>query len=253
MRVAFFYDPGNRDGSRGGAELAMDGFLEAAPDHVQLTSIEEAETVVIGNCVTGGEELLERIEGKRVFRFHHDLARDELPALADYLDEFAHHIFTSPLHVEKYRTEYDAHYLIPPCPDLERFQVPDGLPDREGQMTLSNWVAPSKGGHLVSELIYQEGGTIDCYGPGDYPPVGSHVRQMGPVQPAELPELLWSYQRFVFLPVAPEPFCRVILEALVAGCSVKTSPLIGGLYWVKKDPEALYRCAEDFWTVVTDA
>jgi hypothetical protein len=252
VNVAFIYDPGNRDGTRGGAELAMDEFALAAPEGVTLTKLGEADTVLLGNCILLKPEVVEAFEGKRVIRFHHDLARDESDALWDWLDENAEHIFTSPFHRDLYGHYPDAH-LIPPTPNLKAFR-----PNRhhrrhgkrEGMVAVGSWQSLGKGGNLAADAAYRAGKQLDCYGPGAYPPRGGHVRYLGEVDAASLPAILWQYEEFVFLPVAPEPFGRCVAEAWAAGCDVTVNEQVGAKWWIENDPDKLWTAAEDFWELV---
>jgi glycosyltransferase involved in cell wall biosynthesis len=249
MNVAFVYDPGCRDGSRGGAELMMDELIAQAPDHVTVTGVDEADTVVFGNCVVvDPDKAIPKLDGKTVWRYHHDIARDEKPTLREWLNDNARHIFTSPFHVELYRWEGEAD-LIPSCGRLADFK-PSGRPTRKGIVTVGSWQAPSKGARLVSELVAERGEEIDCYGTGQYQPYGNHVSIKGPVQHSDLPAILWQYEEFVFLPIAPEPFGRCIAEAWAAGCEVVTNDLVGARWWIENEPDRLYTAAADFWDLV---
>lgn len=251
MRASFLYDPGCFDGTRGGAELVMDELIEAAPDGVIFTSPDDADTVVIGNCVTlDHEKILPQIEGKRVIRYHHDLARDESQEFWDWLDANAEHIFTSPYHRDLYGHYPDAQ-LIPPTATLKTFRPPRDKrrhPKRKGIVTVGSWQGPGKGAQLVSETVYRAGETLDCYGTGAWQPVGQHVSNKGPVRHADLPAILWQYEQFVFLPFAPEPFGRCVAEAWSAGCEIMTNDLVGSKWWIENKPDDLYTAAEDFWS-----
>jgi glycosyltransferase involved in cell wall biosynthesis len=251
MNVAFVYDPGCQDGTRGGAELAMDELMEAAPQRVTITDYADAETIVIGNCVHAPEDFIEKATGKRVIRFHHDLARDESDELWEWLDQNAEHIFTSPLHRETYGHYPDA-ALIPPTVKLADFRPNRATrrhPKRKGIVTYGSWQGPGKGGHLVSETVYRHDETVDCYGPGPFPPYGQHVNHKGLVAHADLPAILWKYEQFIFLPVVPEPFGRCVAEAWAAGCEVMTNEMVGAKWWIENKPDALYTAAEDFWEI----
>ena len=68
---------------------------------------------------------------------------------------------------------------------------------------------------------------------------------------ADMPELLARYERFVYLPVQLEPFCRLVAEADAAGCEVVANRLVGALHWLEHDRDALETAAEDFWRIVT--
>ena len=247
MTVAFIYDPGCFDGSRGGAELAMDELLEFAP--VPLTSNPlEADTVVIGNCATVSPNVIPDLEGKTVWRYHHDLSRVEDPELRAWLDENAQHIFSSPLHRDLYRDHPDGH-LIPPCSSLAEFKPNRQMrrhPNRNGACTVGSWQGPGKGARLLSEL----GVPLDCYGTGAFQPYGAHIQQLGPVDHSKLPAILWQYETFYFLPTVPEPFGRCVAEAWAAGATVITNDNVGAKYWIEHEPDKMFSAAQDFWNLV---
>ncbi len=255
MRISFLYDPGCADGTRGGAELVMDELIEAAPDAVEFTEPSDADAVVIGNCVKlDTQTILPQIEGKRVIRYHHDLATDEDDVLRDWLEANAEHVFTSPFHKEQYGHEADAH-LIPPTANLKTFRPPRDKrrhPKRKGIVTVGSWQGPGKGAQLVSETVYRAGETLDCYGTGAWQPVGQHVNSKGAVRHSDLPAILWGYEQFIFLPFAPEPFGRCVAEAWAAGCEVMTNEMVGAKWWIENQPDQLYTAAEDFWSIVND-
>jgi hypothetical protein len=255
MKVSFLYDPGCADGTRGGAELVMDELIEAAPDSVEFTGPADADTVVIGNCVKlNTDAILPDLEGKRVLRYHHDLARDEDEVLWDWLDVNAEHIFTSPFHKEQYGHEGEAH-LIPPTAKLADFRPPRAQrrhPNRKGIVTVGSWQGPGKGAQLVSETVYRQDETLDCYGTGQFRPIGQHVRDMGPVRHGDLPAILWQYEQFIFLPFVPEPFGRCVAEAWAAGCQILTNELVGCKWWIENRPDDLFTAAEDFWSLLHD-
>ena len=251
MKVAWLHDEGNADGSKGGAELTMDGFREAAPEWIEFTP--DGETVVIGNCVTFQPEIIYELEkAERVIRYHHDLSHAEHPRLREWLDENAEHIFTSPLHAEQYKAGPDA-AVIPPQIELERFR-PNRQQRRHGQrkgiVTVASWQNPNKGGHLVSETLYRQGLTADCYGHGPHVPYGDHINVKGAYDPAELPQILWQYEQFIFLPNVIEPFGRCVVEAWAAGLEILTNDLVGSKYYLEEDQAALETAAEDFWRYV---
>ena len=261
MNVAFVYDGGNADGTKGGAELAMEEFAATCPASVAITDVDEAEVVVVGNCVTIHPEIIDRFDGKRVVRFHHDLARYEHPVLLEWLDENAEHVFTSPLHKERYKVAWTTANkmrdwpIIPPCPELSRFK-----PNREtrrhgkrqGTVTVGTWQNPGKGGTLIAETLEAEGQVADCFGTGVYAPQGPHIRFMGEVEPGALPQIRWQYERFMFLPTAVEPFGRCVAEAWRAGCEIVTNGYVGAKWWIENQPDKLDSCAEDFWGLICE-
>jgi glycosyltransferase involved in cell wall biosynthesis len=256
MKVAWLHDQGNADGTKGGAEYTMDWFKRLAPNGVEFDP--DAETVVIGNCVTLQAAILNEIADRRVIRYHHDLSYAESPVLRQWLDANALNIFTSPLHLDRYRFEEEPQHeplVIPPHVDLEAFR-PNRQTRRNGKrqgiVTVASWQNPGKGAQLVSETLYRQGLKADCYGPGQFTPYGDHVNKLGAVDPNQLPQILWRYEQFIFLPSVVEPFGRCVVEAWAAGCEILTNDLVGAKFFIEQNPHALDTAAEDFWAIVCD-
>lgn len=250
MNVSVMYDAGNADGTRGGAELAMDEIQATAPEGVTLTDMAEADTVIFGNCTLATPDVIPALMGKRVIRFHHDLARHENEIVRSWLEDNAEHVFTSPIHRDKYGLDGE---LIPPSINLEAFKPNRQTRrhvKREGVCSVASWQSPGKGGHLISEQAERSGVNVDCYGPGNFAPRGPRINDMGPVDHSNLPQILHRYEQFLFLPITVEPFGRCVAEAFAAGCEVLTNDLVGAKWWIENKPESLYTAAQDFWGLV---
>lgn len=252
MRVSFLYDPGNQDGTLGGAELTMREFIDAAPDNVEVVDGWDADVFVVGNCVTMGTALISHIshhQGQKVFRYHHDLARHENPALRNWLDDNAEHIFTSPLHKQKYGRHG---HVIPPAIDLDAYRpTRQAKRHRKNACSIGAWQNPQKGQHLLREWSERANTPLDVYGTGAYVPVGPTLDYKGPLDPDKVAQTLWGYEFFVFLPNVIEPFGRCVVEAWAAGCEVITNNNVGARHFIDNDPDALETAAEDFWWLVT--
>jgi len=251
MNVAWLHDQGNADGSRGGAELTMDEFRDAAPDSVEITDLKAAEAVVVGNCITIDPGIIPALIDRRVIRYHHDLARHEDPILRSWLDGNAEHVFTSPLHRERYGLDGK---VVPPAVDLARFRPSRQTrrnTERRGVCSVASWMNPGKGGHLVAEWAHRNQTAVECFGVGPFAPAGLGIHNHGAVTQGELPQILHSFERFVFLPTAVEPFGRCVVEAWAAGCEIVTNGLVGARYWLEEKPGGLESVAADFWNVVT--
>jgi hypothetical protein len=250
MNVAILADAGNADGTLGGAELTMREFALAAPDHVTLTDDPTgADVVVIGNCVTLHPDITRDLIDKRVIRYHNDLARHEHRVLREWLEDHATHVFTSPLHQRLYGLKGD-HQNVPPPVDRDAFTPPDGC-ERGGAVAIAPWQNPGKGQQILREWSDTHE-PVDVYGAGAYTPHGPNLRQCGPLAPEDVPAVLWQYERFVFLPTAPEPFGRTVIEAHYAGCDLVVNRQVGALHYLEREPEKLATAAEDFWDLVCE-
>lgn len=252
MNVAVVADAGNADGSIGGAELTMREFALAAPDDVTLVDqLGEADAVIVGNCVTFAPDLIERLAGKHVVRYHNDLARHEHPELRGWLERHATHVFTSPLHQRLYGLDGDWPNIPPPI-DAAAYRPPrqhrrNG--ERQGVCAVTSWQGPGKGQHLLREWSDQHG-QVDVYGTGPLVPHGPNLRQCGPLAPEQVAQTLWGYETLVHLPSVPEPFGRAVVEAHYAGCSLVVNRLVGALHYIEQEPEKLETAAADFWRLV---
>lgn len=246
MKVCFLSDPGNADGSVGGAELTMREFAAAAPE--PLVKLKYADTVVVGNCTSYGPDLISLIEGKRVVWFHHDLSPHILPGLKRWLDANATHMFCSPLQQEAYGLDGE---LVPPAIDLDRFRTSTNG-NRQGAVSVGSWQNAQKGQQSLLEWAQQNGG-MDVYGTGPFAPATPPLDFKGALEPADVADTLAHYQTFVHLPWAIEPFGRCVVEAWASGCALVTNKLVGANWWITERPEGLENAAQRFWEVVRDS
>jgi hypothetical protein len=246
VRVTILRDPGNADGTIGGAELTLHEFAAAAPDGVEFTDLDDADAVIVGNCVTYPESLKGRLSGKRVTRYFNDLDPHSPRALRSWFLRHAECIFTSPLHAERFDAPPKRYHLIPPPLDVDRFRPPANA-KRQGTVSIGTWQSPSKGAQMV-ERWAAGNGTVTVYGTGIYYPGGRDIDYRGPIPYVDIPETLWQYERFIHLPMVTEPFGRAVAEAHIAGCKVITNRNVGATYWLDK-VEQIESAAEDFWKV----
>lgn len=245
MRVAFLSDPGNADGSVGGAELTMAEFADACPDDIDLIGDLDCDTVVVGNCTAYGPNLISQLRGKRVVWYHNDLSPYIHPEVKGWLDAKAAHVFCSPLQRGRYGLDGE---LVPPAIDLDRFRDSRNG-HRDGIVSIGSWQNQGKGQQALWEYAQQHG-QIDVWGTGGYAPTQPPLEYKGPLEPKDVPDTLAAYQTFVHLPWVIEPFGRCVVEAWAAGCALVTNRLVGATYWIQEAPEALESAAERFWEVV---
>lgn len=257
MKVGWLADHGNVDGTGfGGAELTQAEFAAAAPDgveivtvwHDNLADLTECDTACVFNVPLYPKETLDALRPLRCVRYFNDVAPHGDPELTRWLVGNATCVFTSPLHYERFpwlNGNQGEHHLIPPPVDLEPFKAAALEQDeRRGTVSVAPWRGAGKTPRLVIEWA-ERNGPVDFYGGGSFAPPGSvHLAY------DQMPELLARYERFIYLPTALEPFCRLAVEAWAAGCEVIVNNLVGARYWIEEAPERLDTAAEDFWKLV---
>jgi hypothetical protein len=249
-RVGWLADSG---GIVGGAELTTAEFRAAVPDGVEIVDcphgavIEGLDRYVIQNCVMYERDELECIAGEHITKFWHDVGPHVQVGVHDWLATNANPICCSPLQADFMGLEGVPY--IPPPVDLSRFEEAAARQNgnRKGSVSVGSWRNYGKAPHRVAEWGAQNGG-VDFYGGGMFAPGASRE-----IPYESMPELLASYERFVFLPSVLEPFGRVVAEAWAAGCEIVTNDLVGAKWWITKRPEAIETAAEDFWRVVLDS
>jgi glycosyltransferase involved in cell wall biosynthesis len=251
MRLAWIADTPHYTG---GAEMTQQEFLDATPEGVEVVRCKpgEVETdvdrAVVHTVTHYSLSDLRGLSKVPVTWFHHDCSPWNQPGVREFLNGHADHIFCSPMQRDKYGIDGPC---IPPPLDLDRFKPPrQSKKRRKGTVSLAQWRGAGKGVHLLEEWAAKQDEVIDVWGSGDFPPVSDKIAFKGPIEPEYVPQLLWNYARFVFLPLELEPFCRTVAEAWAAGCRVITNNQIGATYWLRENPEAIKTAAADFWEAV---
>lgn len=248
MRVGWLQDD---PGYVGGAELTAQSFRDAAPKGVQTVDCPPGnvkpglDRYVIQNCVRYGVNDLREIGDAPHVKYVHDMWPHGDPGVKQELLAAADLVFCSPAQRTKYGVEG---YVVPPPIDTKRF-VPWNVTERKGTCTIGAWHNNGKGQARLVEWAEEHDEVVDVYGPGLFTPHGPYLRQMGHLNPAEVPETLWRYERFVFLPTSFEPFGRCAVEAKLAGCELIVNKNIGGL---EVGRLGLDQAAQNFWSIVTN-
>lgn len=239
--IGWLQDPGNLDGSKGGAEYTADELKAAAPvDFLDCPpgNVGEADAYIVHNCWLYSEADLQRLRGKTVTRFIHD---HRGPGPVDASDA-AHRVFYSPLQREHCKL---AGEVIPPPLDLDRFRPENGH-ERKGAVTVGTFGHYGKGPQLLAEWARQNG-PLTVVGQGPCLPQGPNVENVGPVPQEDVPRVLWAFETFVHLPSEVEAFGRGVMEAWAAGCELVVNRNVGCLHWLETDPDAVETAAERFW------
>jgi glycosyltransferase involved in cell wall biosynthesis len=242
----------------GGAELTASEFRAAAPSSVDvvecppngLSAVAACDVVCVHNTVTYPDSVVEALQGKPVLRYWHDLARPRTPAdgpLLRWCLTNACHVFTSPLHRERFPWEVsgDVH-VVPPAIALSRYRTPARKRPR-GACWLGSGRHGGKG--LLQACEWAEANEpVDFWGHLSLPET-SRVRVKGTVPPDHVATILRLYERFVFLPTHTEPFGRAVVEAWAAGCELIVNRNVGALHWLS-EADALESAARDYWALV---
>jgi hypothetical protein len=248
VKVGWLQDPGNGDGSRGGAELTMDEFKRAAPDGVEVLDCPAGgvgpglDAYVVGNCVTYTEEDLWATESARVVKYVNDVMPHVDLSVKAHLFKHARLVFCSPLQAT-YMGFPDG-LCVPPALDLDPFrQAAKNASERRGSVTVGAWMNWGKSPERAREVAPD----VEFFGSGPCAPAGSVA-----VEYEALPKLLARYRTFIYLPSVLEPFGRAVVEAWAAGLQVVTNRLVGARHWINEQPSKLETAAGDFWGTVCD-
>ena len=257
MKVAWLADAGNQDGSIGGAELTHREFAAAAPGGVEIIPVDPQNLELVAGCdracvfntVTYPPETIAALEGRPVVRYWNDMAPHGDPELKAWLAANAVNVFCSPLHRDRFHLHAADAHVIPPALDLERLHAAAGLdvPTLDDTVvSVGAWMNAGKAPHRAAEWAAEHGKQIVFFGPGPFAPDSCQ----GVLPPEQVPLMLRSFDTFVFLPTALEPFGRAVAEAALVGCEIVTNQLVGARYWLEENPDGLASAAEDFWKLV---
>lgn len=239
MRVGWLHDD---PGYVGGAELTMREFAAEAPADVELVPCPPGEVAqgldcyVVGNCQLYGAA---DVPKGPVVRYHHDVST----AAFDHALEPRLHLFTSPQHYEYMPHTKGVCQVVPPALDLAPYRA---VADSKGEGACCvGRMAYGKGLGMLGELERP----IDVYSTVPFQSF-DQVRYCGPAE--DVPAVLAGYEEFVFLPLAPEPFGRAVVEAWAAKRNLLVNRNVGALYYLQHAPEELDGAAEEFWRLVCE-
>lgn len=250
MKVGWLAD---RPGYVGGAELTQAEFRAAAPQTVEVIDcppggvVRGLDVYVVNNCVSYGHHDMEPLATTRTVKYLNDLWPAGDPLVRLHLLKWAHVIFTSPLHRERFPHKVQALQtsLIPPALDLLRFREARARANgRKGAVCVGR-MAYGKG----VDLLERHPKSVHVWSTVPVASSGS-VSFQGSLAPEDVADVLARYQTFVFKPTAIEPFGRAVVEAWAAGCDLEVNRNVGALHWIREDPQALETAAADFWRVV---
>ena len=192
-----------------------------------------ATHVAVFNCALYPPELKHALHGKRVVRYWSDIAPFGDADTTRWLLGNAHSVFYSPIHADRFpwwNGNRQSHSLVPPPVDYLPFrEAAQRASERRGTVSVSAWRGWGKIPHHVYRWAEQNQEEVSLYG-------GGQCARRGPNRSCTRTcrELLARYERFVYLPVHLEPFCRLVAEADAAGCEVVANRLVGALHWLQR-------------------
>jgi len=275
VRVGWIADPGTD--YVGGAELTERQFRAEAPDWADVVVCQPPGNVlvaaqlpalvdvwVVHNCTRWNHSIVGSLAGAPVVKYVHDMWPHGDPRLRRWLLDHAYLVFCSPLHLRDFTYPITsgpaAPTVLPPAMDLQRFvdaanaQAAAGTPRHDRALYLAHHL---KGAHGAREWAQTAGLHLDLYGLGSLDLSGvdwDGCTGHGPIDHADVPALMASYQTFVHYPDLPEPFGRTAAEAWAAGCHVAINDNVGAGWWIANAPQmlAVGKQSEVFWNAIRD-
>lgn len=261
MRIGYLRDRNSK--LIGGAELSADALVAAAPEGVEMLYIPPGtvpetpcDAFVVFNCVQYGADALEFLRDavvvKRVADFwpHGDA---ELRAWV--LQNARRLVFLSKPHLDVFpHTCGTRTALCPPPVDIARFVDADMASTYRDGIFWMGQMWTHKG---VQEAVTWAEGTktrVDFYGDGPLRPRrGEFVNYYGQIAYEMVPELMASYDGFLYVPPVVEPFGRTVIEAWAAGCKLYINTNCGAMWWLENDLDAVADGAGRFWRIMEEA
>lgn len=253
MRLGWLQDP--ETDVIGGAELSCRELLRHVPEHIEVVpcppgAIEDCDAYAVFNCTRYGIETIGKVRGKPVVKFCYDVWPHGDARLRDWLLRDAKAVvFQSPAHREHFGWPVRApEAIMPPALDLAPFRAVADAPERAGTLWIGQMTGEHKG--IGAAIAWAERhGPVDFYGAGATPS-GPNVTYCGQVAYETVPALMATYERFLFLPQAMEPFCRTVAEAWAAGCELVVNENVGAKWWIDNAPERIESGARLFWELI---
>lgn len=258
MRIGWIKDI---RGYEGGAELEAAYLEETAPDWAEIVFCPadniatDVDAYVIHNCMNYSGGLVATLEkqNKPVIKRVYDVWQAGNHDLRNWLlTQSAAVIFSSYPHFELFGWPVKApKYIIPAALNLQPFiAARDDSKEREGVIWLGR-LERGKGLENVSAWADENGLEVDVYGYGSLQnQISKPLNYIGEVDYCDVPELLASYEKFVFLPDAFEPFSRTTVEAWAAGCEMVVNGNVGAVSWIQVDSVGVMQGAAMFWDIV---
>ena len=232
------------------------------PNNVNERLSKKYELLIISNCTRFSHELLLKLTKDTPYiMFCHDYYfcnfRLHFPGResckrcpkVDFWNGFhknaKKNIFLSPFHFEMHELIFGKENLgkkvyIPSILDL-KFWIPMDIQRKKGTIISVNGLQPFKGRYNLNSYIEQHPElSFTIVGDG-VQLKHKNCKYLGYQTPEQLRELYSTHEHLIHLPDNTDPFCRVVMEALLCGCKVIGNKNIGAFSydWNFKDQKEL--------------
>lgn len=256
----------------GGQELSMRALrdhspyevLYIPPDYHHVGLDHEVDAFVVGNCVTYPAEIIKLLSTAPVVKRVADWWLHGDKILREWLlQKSSRLVFCSPLHMHQFPYVIGDDVMCEICQppvDFEPFhQARDQVNSdmRRGTLWLGHMHDPvRKGVDLALRWAIRNDEIVDFYGEGapDWLHGNSQARLHPAIEYDEVPILMASYDKFLFLPRHQEAFGRSVPEAHAAGCRLIVNLVPGSVWFILNDRLCTVdEAVASFWMVVTEA
>ena len=237
MRIGWVHDF-NLQTRPGGAQVQDFLLLQGAPEKAEIVEClpgkidQTCDFYIVARCLTFSDEEQEWLLRARFAKLEPDYAETGNCRRANQFIAKAQKLFfLSPLHWEEFcrrhwleSGDFRQKLCLMPSP-LALPEPSNGA--RKGIVWLGEW-QPHKGYDLVMEWAERQKQEVHFYGIGmDSMKDSQFCKFKGFVPWDKVPELLGQYETWIHFPRQPEPFPRLMAEALLCGCEAKVAGRFG--------------------------
>lgn len=249
----------------GGAELTNRRIVEHAPEWAIVNyctpeRVVKADRYIVNNVRRFSWPQWKWMMGQEYIIFCHDTADGTYAWQQGKVRELYKRaeavIFLSPRHrdlwMERWNVDLDRTYLCPSAIDPSPFYVGE---DKQGSFYAGQFRS-FKGIQEIAAWADANEQIVDFYGEGPDPPQGEYVNVKGRVPYEQMPDIIASYERLVFLPQWIEAFGRVVAEAALSGCELIVNDRVGAVSWGWQTPDewaaGVSTAHERFWSIIDE-
>lgn len=237
----------------GGAEITNRLWLKNKPEEIDIINIysedetlPECDLYILHHIKTFSPYILYNLLEQEYIYCSHDVLDINIPVSSIIINNSKKNIYLSPAHRDYYQD--DNGICIPPPLEINKYEERTG----EGIIYLGRY-EETYGMDRIALWADNHEETIDCYGWGEYEPVGKYINNHGRVSQEEVPDVLSKYNKFIFLPDVLTAFSRSTAEAKLSGCQLICNNNVGALSynWDKEEwRDNLSKSSDVFWSTI---